>query len=83
MPTPTCPGSDSSRRCYGDPPDLLEQEEALLAEYGANAIVNAPDLELAGDASVYPLIRVGTKFPKVTEALTLTFPAMTTRHPWW
>ncbi|KAF8997685.1 hypothetical protein BDZ89DRAFT_1083515 [Hymenopellis radicata] len=38
--------------------DLLDQEEELLAEYGADAIVNATGLaglELAGDESVYPL----------------------------
>lgn len=68
-----------TRRINGD---LLDQEEQLLAEYGADAIVNATGLaglELAGDASVYPLrgalIRVvndGTKFPKVTEALAVT-----------
>ncbi|KAF8908739.1 hypothetical protein CPB85DRAFT_1436027 [Mucidula mucida] len=62
--------------------DLLDQEEELLAEYGADAIVNATGLaglELAGDASVYPLrgalIRVvndGSKFPKVTEAHAVT-----------
>ncbi|KAF8867967.1 FAD dependent oxidoreductase [Mucidula mucida] len=62
--------------------DLLDEEEELLAEYGADAIVNATGLaglELAGDASVYPLrgalIRVvndGSKFPKVTEALAVT-----------
>ncbi|KAF9031560.1 nucleotide-binding domain-containing protein [Hymenopellis radicata] len=68
-----------TRRINGD---LLDQEEELLAEYGADAIVNATGLaglELAGDDSVYPLrgalIRVvndGTKFPKVTEALAVT-----------
>ncbi|KAF9016600.1 FAD dependent oxidoreductase [Hymenopellis radicata] len=68
-----------TRRINGD---LPHQEEELLAEYGADAIVNATGLaglELAGDESVYPLrgalIRVvndGTKFPKVTEALAVT-----------
>ncbi|KAF9018755.1 FAD dependent oxidoreductase [Hymenopellis radicata] len=68
-----------TRRINGD---LLDQEEELLAEYGADAIVNATGLaglELAGDASVYPLrgalIRVindGKMFPKVTEALAVT-----------
>ncbi|KAF9016612.1 FAD dependent oxidoreductase [Hymenopellis radicata] len=68
-----------TRRINGD---LLHQEEELLAEYGADAIVNATGLaglELAGDSSVYPLrgalIRVvndGSKFPKVTEALAVT-----------
>jgi D-amino-acid oxidase len=62
--------------------DLLEQEDALLRMYGADAIVHATGLsgsELAGDSSVYPLrgalIRVvndGTKFPLVTEALCVT-----------
>ncbi len=59
---------------------ITEHEKELLAEYGTNAIVNAPGLQLAEEASVYPLIRVGTRFPKVTEALTMTssssFPAM-------
>ncbi|KAF8902171.1 FAD dependent oxidoreductase [Mucidula mucida] len=68
-----------TRRINGD---LLDQEEELLSEYGADAIVNATGLaglELAGDASVYPLrgalIRVvndGSKFPKITEALAVT-----------
>ncbi|KIY67306.1 FAD dependent oxidoreductase [Cylindrobasidium torrendii FP15055 ss-10] len=68
-----------TRRINGD---LLDQEQQLLAEYGADAIVNATGLaglELAGDASVYPLrgalIRVvndGSKFPRVTEALAVT-----------
>ncbi|EPS99473.1 hypothetical protein FOMPIDRAFT_1086801, partial [Fomitopsis schrenkii] len=59
--------------------DLLAQEDALLKNYGAVAIVNATGLsaiELAGDETVYPLrgalIRVvndGKRFPKVTEAL--------------
>lgn len=68
-----------TRRVNGD---LLHQEEQLLAEFGADAIVNATGLaglELAGDETVYPLrgtlIRVindGSKFPKVTEALAVT-----------
>ncbi|KAF8868408.1 hypothetical protein CPB85DRAFT_1448309 [Mucidula mucida] len=65
-----------TRRINGD---LLDQEVTLLAEYGADAIVNATGLAVAGDASVYPLrgalIRVvndGSKFPKVTEALAVT-----------
>ncbi|KAF8991439.1 FAD dependent oxidoreductase [Hymenopellis radicata] len=68
-----------TRRINGD---LLCQEEELLAEFGADAIVNATGLaglELAADASVYPLrgalIRVvndGKAFPKVTEALAVT-----------
>ncbi|CAL1710998.1 unnamed protein product [Somion occarium] len=59
--------------------DLLDQEDRLLAQYDAHAIIHATGLggnELAGDESVYPLrgalIRVvndGTKFPKVNEAL--------------
>ena len=59
--------------------DLLAQEDALLEQYDAVAIVNATGLsavELAGDETVYPLrgalIRVvndGKRFPKVTEAL--------------
>ena len=59
--------------------DLLEQEDDLLSQYGAVAIVNATGLnaiELAGDDTVYPLrgalIRVvndGKRFPKVAEAL--------------
>lgn len=69
----------ATRRIVGD---LLDQEEQLLMEYGADAIVNATGLaglELAGDESVYPLrgalIRVvndGKKFPRVTEALAVT-----------
>ncbi|KAH8103352.1 FAD dependent oxidoreductase [Cristinia sonorae] len=59
--------------------DLLAQEEELLEEFDAQAIIQCTGLsgaELAGDESVYPLrgalIRVvndGSKFPKVTEAL--------------
>ncbi|KAF9038873.1 hypothetical protein BDZ89DRAFT_1216616, partial [Hymenopellis radicata] len=65
-----------TRRIAGD---LLDQEEELLVEYGADAIVNATGLaglELTGDASVYPLrgaligvVNDGKMFPKVTEAL--------------
>ncbi|THH29895.1 hypothetical protein EUX98_g4296 [Antrodiella citrinella] len=61
--------------------DLLKQEDELLAEFDAHAIIQCTGLsgaELAGDESVYPLrgalIRVvndGTKFPKVTEALVM------------
>ncbi|TCD61642.1 hypothetical protein EIP91_008130 [Steccherinum ochraceum] len=61
--------------------DLLAQEDELLAEYDAQAIIQCTGLsgaELAGDESVYPLrgalIRVvndGSKFPKVTEALVM------------
>ncbi|KIY71401.1 FAD dependent oxidoreductase [Cylindrobasidium torrendii FP15055 ss-10] len=71
--------SFETRRISGD---LLTQERDLLSKYNAVAIVNATGLsgvELAGDASVYPLrgalIRVvndGKKFPKVTEALAVT-----------
>ncbi|KAF8641335.1 hypothetical protein AX16_010033 [Volvariella volvacea WC 439] len=59
--------------------DLLEQEDRLLAEYNAVAIVNATGLnsyETAGDKTAWPLrgalIRVindGKKFPKVEEVL--------------
>ena len=59
--------------------NLLAQEDALLKQYNAIAIINATGLsafELAGDKTVYPLrgalIRVvndGKRFPKVTEAL--------------
>ena len=59
--------------------DLLSQEERLLAQYGADAIINATALgaaELASDPKVYPLrgalIRVvndGSCFPQVKEAL--------------
>ena len=61
--------------------DLLAQEDELLAEFDAHAIIQCTGLggaELAGDESVYPLrgalIRVvndGSKFPKVTEALVM------------
>ncbi len=75
-----CKGAKlATRRISGD---LLDQEEQLLHEYGADVIVNATGiagLELAGDPSVYPLrgalIRVvndGARFPKVTEALAVT-----------
>ena len=66
--------------------DLFNQEEELLAEYGADAIVNATGLagtELAGDETCYPirggLIRVindGTDFPKVESAMTITADAV-------
>ncbi|KAF8875169.1 FAD dependent oxidoreductase [Infundibulicybe gibba] len=59
--------------------DLLEQEDRLLAKYGAQAIVNATGLgayETAADHSVVPLrgalVRVindGKRFPIVKEAL--------------
>jgi D-amino-acid oxidase len=62
--------------------DLLEQEDQLMAKYGADAIINATGLgayDLAADKTVTPLrgalIRVvndGTKFPKVTEALAVS-----------
>ncbi|KAF8901280.1 FAD dependent oxidoreductase [Mucidula mucida] len=67
------------RRLEGD---LLDLEEDLLVEYGADVIVNATGLagfDLAGDKSVYPLrgalIRVvndGKMFPQVREALAVT-----------
>ena len=66
--------------------DLFDQEEELLAEYRADAIVNATGLagtELAGDETCYPirggLIRVindGTDFPKVESAMTITADAV-------
>lgn len=66
--------------------DLLEQEDALRARFGADAIVNATGLagtELAGDETCYPirgaLIRVlndGRDFPKVESALTITADAV-------
>ena len=66
--------------------DLFDQEDELLAEYGADAIVNATGLagtELAGDDSCYPirggLIRVindGIDFPKVESAMTITADAV-------
>ncbi|KUI53483.1 D-aspartate oxidase [Cytospora mali] len=66
--------------------DLLDQEDALRARFGADAIVNATGLagtELAGDSSCYPirgaLIRVvndGRDFPKVEAALTITADAV-------
>jgi D-amino-acid oxidase len=66
--------------------DLFDQEEELLAEYGADAIINATGLagtELAGDDTCYPirggLIRVindGTDFPKVESAMTITADAV-------
>ena len=59
--------------------DLLDNEDKLLAMYGAQIILNCTGLggfELAADKTVYPLrgalIRVvndGTKFPLVTQAL--------------
>ncbi|KIY68871.1 hypothetical protein CYLTODRAFT_421206 [Cylindrobasidium torrendii FP15055 ss-10] len=62
--------------------DLLNQEQELLDEYEAAAIINATGVnvhETAGDESVYPLrgalVRVindGTRFPKVTDALAVT-----------
>ncbi|KIY64204.1 hypothetical protein CYLTODRAFT_425406 [Cylindrobasidium torrendii FP15055 ss-10] len=62
--------------------DLLNQEQELLDEYEASAIINATGVnahETAGDESVYPLrgalVRVvndGTRFPKVTDALAVT-----------
>ena len=62
--------------------DLLDQEDRLLAKYGAQAIVNATGLgayNLAADKTVTPLrgalIRVvndGSKFPKVEEALAVS-----------
>ncbi len=68
-----------TRRLEGD---LLDLEEDLLVEYGADVIVNATGLagfDLAGDKSVYPLrgalIRVvndGKMFPQVREALAVT-----------
>ncbi|KAF7793933.1 hypothetical protein EIP86_005055 [Pleurotus ostreatoroseus] len=58
---------------------LLEQEDKLLKQHGANIIVNCAGLgsaELAADTTVYPLrgalIRVvndGRRFPVVTQAL--------------
>ena len=61
--------------------DLLEQEDELLAEFDAQAIIQCTGLsgaELAGDESVYPLrgalIRVvndGSKFPQLKEALVM------------
>ena len=62
--------------------DLLAQEDTLLKQYHAIAIVNATGLstfELSGDDTLYPLcgalIRVvndGKSFPKVTEALAVS-----------
>ena len=59
-----------------------KEEDALIAEYSADAIVNATGLSsdiLAADPTVYPLrgalIRVindGKRFPKVKEALAVT-----------
>lgn len=59
--------------------DLHTQEDKLLAQYNAHAIIHSTGLggrELASDQTVYPLrgalIRVvndGSKFPKVNEAL--------------
>lgn len=66
--------------------DLIDQEKALRARFGVDAIVNATGLsgtELAGDPSCYPirgaLIRVmndGRDFPKVDSALTITADAV-------
>lgn len=66
--------------------DLLDQEDALRARFGADAIVNATGLagtELAGDETCYPirgaLVRVrndGTDFPRVESALTITADAV-------
>lgn len=75
-----CKGAEFvTRRVDGD---LLHQEEELLVEFQADAMVNATGLagwELAGDKTVYPLrgalIRVvndGKAFTKVTEALAVT-----------
>lgn len=62
--------------------DLLGQEDALRARFGADAIVNATGLagtELAADATCYPirgaLVRVvndGRDFPRVDAALAIT-----------
>ena len=59
--------------------DLHSQEDKLLSQYNAHAIIHSTGLggrELASDQTVYPLrgalIRVvndGSKFPKVNEAL--------------
>ncbi|KAI0794974.1 FAD dependent oxidoreductase [Abortiporus biennis] len=73
----TCKGAEFvTRKINGD---LLSQEDDLLEEFDAEAIIHCTGLggqELAGDKTVYPLrgalIRVvndGTKFPKVKEAL--------------
>ncbi|GLI81903.1 hypothetical protein PoHVEF18_010297 [Penicillium ochrochloron] len=66
--------------------DLLDQEANLLAEFGADVIINCTGLagtELAGDKSCYPirggLIRVvndGSDFPKLDAALTITADAV-------
>lgn len=62
--------------------DLLEQEDRLLAKYGAVAVINCTGLdayETAHDKTVVPLrgalIRVvndGKRFPKVEEALAVS-----------
>ena len=62
--------------------DLLYQEQALRAEYAADAIVNATGLagtELAGDRTCYPirggLLRVindGSDFPVIDAALSIS-----------
>jgi D-amino-acid oxidase len=62
--------------------DLLNQEDILLKQYRADAIINATGLnayDLAADPTVTPLrgalIRVvndGSKFPKVEEALAVS-----------
>jgi D-amino-acid oxidase len=61
--------------------DLFAQEDELLAQFDADAIVNATGLggyEIAGDKTCYPLrgalIRIindGTDFPKVTKAMAI------------
>ena len=61
---------------------LLEQEQALRAEYAADVIVNATGIagtELAGDDSCYPIrgallrfINDGSDFPVLEEALSIS-----------
>ena len=62
--------------------DLLEQEQALRAEYAADVVINATGIagtELAGDPSCYPirggLLRVindGSDFPVIDAALSIS-----------